>query len=86
MVPRMRRTYDGLMDDGAKDDAPDRATRLPWLADWRRRVAQLYVEVRARAATDPAGAWELWRAEREALYRGHPQSPVPAAFLRCSQP
>lgn len=50
-----------------------------WLADWRRRVAQLYVEVRARAATDPAGAWELWRVEREALSRGHPQSPVPAA-------
>ena len=50
-----------------------------WLADWRRRVAQLYVEVRARAATDPSGAWELWRAERELLYRGHPQSPVPAA-------
>ena len=42
-------------------------------------MAQLYVEVRARAATDPAGAWELWRAEREALYRDHPQSPVPAA-------
>lgn len=48
------------------------------LADWRRRVATLYVEVRARAETDPRAAWELWRAERERLYRGHPQSPVPA--------
>jgi hypothetical protein len=50
-----------------------------WLADWRRRVAELYGEVRAIATTDPAGAWERWRVEREALYRGHPQSPVPAA-------
>ncbi len=50
-----------------------------WLADWRRRVAELYAEVRARAGTDPAAAWKLWRVEREALYRDHPQSPVPAA-------
>jgi uncharacterized protein (DUF1684 family) len=54
------------------------AAQRGWLADWRRRIAQLYVEVRARAAADPAGAWELWRTEREALYRGHPQSAVPA--------
>ena len=60
------------------DETPAAADR-GWLADWRRRVAQLYVEVRARGASDPAGAWELWRAEREALYRGHPQSPVPIA-------
>ena len=50
-----------------------------WLADWRRRVAALYVEVREVAVRDPAAAWERWRAEREALYRGHPQSPVPEA-------
>jgi uncharacterized protein len=69
-----RAAYDWPM----TDDTPLAADR-GWLADWRRRVAQLYVEVRARGATDPAGAWELWRTEREALYRGHPQSPVPAA-------
>ncbi len=55
--------------------APDRL----WLADWRRRVAALYGEVRDVAAHDPADAWDRWRREREALYRGHPQSPVPAA-------
>jgi uncharacterized protein len=49
-----------------------------WLADWRRTVASLYVEIRDVAAQDPAAAWERWRTEREALYRGHPQSPVPA--------
>lgn len=54
-------------------DGSDRA----WLADWRRRVAELHAEVRIVAESDPAAAWEDWRAEREALYRGHPQSPVP---------
>lgn len=49
------------------------------LADWRRRVATLYAEVRARAATEPRAAWEHWRAVRETLYREHPQSPVPRA-------
>ena len=49
------------------------------LADWRRRVAQLYVEVRTLAAADPAAALEHWRGVRERLYREHPQSPVPAA-------
>jgi len=47
------------------------------LADWRRRVAELYAEVRRASATDPAAAHATWRAEREALYRGHPASPVP---------
>jgi uncharacterized protein (DUF1684 family) len=50
-----------------------------WLADWRRRVAALYAEVRAMAATDPETAHAHWRAVRETLYRDHPQSPVPAA-------
>ncbi len=49
------------------------------LADWRRRVAALYVEVRAMAATDPASAHAHWRSAREWLYREHPQSPVPMA-------
>jgi uncharacterized protein (DUF1684 family) len=48
-----------------------------WLADWRRRVATLYAEVRAMAASDPAIALAHWRAVREQLYREHPQSPVP---------
>jgi len=49
------------------------------LADWRRRIAALYVDVRERAATDPRAAWERWRAAREILYREHPQSPIPPA-------
>jgi hypothetical protein len=49
------------------------------LADWRRRISALYVEVRAMAASDPAVALAHWRAAREWLFREHPQSPVPAA-------
>ena len=47
------------------------------LADWRRRVAELYAEVRAMAASDPEIALSHWRAVREWLFREHPQSPVP---------
>jgi uncharacterized protein (DUF1684 family) len=47
------------------------------LADWRRRVALLYSEVREIAQADPERAWEHWRAIRQELYRSHPQSPVP---------
>jgi uncharacterized protein (DUF1684 family) len=57
--------------------APSGRERLE-LADWRRRVAALYVEVRAMYASDPAIALAHWRAQREMLFRTHPQSPVPA--------
>jgi uncharacterized protein (DUF1684 family) len=49
------------------------------LADWRRRISTLYVEVRAMAASDPAVALAHWRAVREWLFREHPQSPLPVA-------
>ena len=67
----------GVIADWSQGDgsAMDRA----WLADWRRRVAALYAEVRAMAATDPAIALAHWRAVRERLFREHPQSPVPLA-------
>src|SRR6187401_735965 len=49
------------------------------LADWRRRVATLYGEVRAMAASDPVVALAHWRTVREWLFREHPQSPLPPA-------
>lgn len=52
------------------------------LADWRRRIADLYARVRAMAAGDPEGAWNEWRTTREELFRVHPQSPVPRAGRR----
>ncbi len=45
------------------------------LLDWRRRVFELYVEV--RAAPDAPAGWNRWRTVRDELYRTHPQSPVP---------
>ena len=45
------------------------------LADWRRRVAELYARV--RASSEPETAHELWRTERDELFRTHPQSPLP---------
>jgi uncharacterized protein len=49
------------------------------LADWRRRIADLYANVRRTAATDPEAAWGQWRDVREELFRSHPDSPVPAS-------
>lgn len=58
-------------------EQPTTSERLQ-LADWRRRIADLYGQVRAVAAADPAAAWEHWRSVREDLFRSHSQSPVPA--------
>jgi uncharacterized protein len=45
------------------------------LADWRRRVSELYAAVRAQ--DDPERGHARWRAGRDALFREHPQSPLP---------
>ena len=42
--------------------------------DWRRRVFQLYAEV--RAATDLPAAHDLWRRTRDDLFARHPASPL----------
>ena len=47
------------------------------LADWRRRVAALYLDVRADAGA-PDARLANFRAARDALFRDHPSSPVPA--------
>jgi hypothetical protein len=43
-----------MVDDSAQGDGS--AIDRGWLADWRRQVAALYVEVRANSASDPAVA------------------------------
>ena len=45
------------------------------LLDWKRRVFELYAEVRRTA--DPAAAWRRWRDTRDELFREHPQTPLP---------
>ena len=44
------------------------------LLDWKRRIFELYAEVRE---SEPRVGWERWRAVREELFRDHPQSPSP---------
>jgi uncharacterized protein (DUF1684 family) len=44
--------------------------------EWRRRIFELYDDVRSQA--DPQQAWEHWRAVRDVLFASHPQSPVTA--------
>jgi len=45
------------------------------LLDWKRRVFDLYAEVRAEP--DPELGWRRWRAARDELFRSHPSSPIP---------
>ena len=62
-------------DPGGKP-SPAPPTPLPSLWDWRRRVADLYGEVRRQS---PEPGWRHWRAARDALFREHPQTPLDAA-------
>jgi uncharacterized protein (DUF1684 family) len=60
----------------ASSEAPaGRATDVLALSDWRRRVGELYRQL--RATSDPAAAWRIWRAGRDDLFARHPQSPLP---------
>lgn len=47
------------------------------LLDWRRRVADLYGEVRRRGTSEMT--WRWWRDERDELFATHPASPLPPA-------
>ncbi len=53
---------------------PDVTGGYPALWDWRRKVANLYAEVRAEA--EPERAWTQWRQARDTLLRNHAQSPL----------
>jgi uncharacterized protein (DUF1684 family) len=44
------------------------------LLDYRRRVHLMYARVRQMAESDPVAAHTYWRAERDDLFRDHPQS------------
>jgi uncharacterized protein len=62
--------------DDIELEARDDALRdIPSLLDWRRRVANLYQDVRAEP--DARRAWEHWREVRDHLIGSHPQSPLP---------
>ncbi len=45
------------------------------VVDWRRRVGEMYAQV--RSTPEPADAHALWVLGRDALLREHPASPIP---------
>lgn len=57
-----------------QSDSDISPVRWAELADWRRRISELYAQVRANP--DPQAAWQNWRAERDRLFEHHPQSPL----------
>jgi len=48
------------------------------VADWRRRVAEIYADVRRLSADDPAAAHAIWVQRRDELLADHPASPLDA--------
>ena len=50
------------------------------LLDWKRRIFELYAEV--RRTPNPQHAWRHWRDTRDALFRSHRQSPLPVEARR----
>ena len=44
------------------------------LWDWRRKIADLYHQIRSE--TDAPAAWSLWCAIRREMFRYHPMSPI----------
>lgn len=43
------------------------------LWDWRRRVAEMWHDIRA---AEPENGWRLWKDTRAELFREHPQTPL----------
>lgn len=60
-----------LMSEASRrpEAAGDQARDVLALLDWRRRIAQLYGQVRVEA--DPQSAWRHWRRTRDALFKRH---------------
>ena len=54
------------------------------LADYRRRVAELYVDLRRRGSD--RASWDRWRRDRTVLLATHPQSPLSADRRSAAEP
>jgi len=70
-LPRRKRL---AMTASTCDDGASMTSGYGSLWDWRRQVADLYAAIRANP--NPQAAWQHWRAVRDALFRGHPQTPI----------
>ena len=75
----MTREGRGLGESGAWEAMPAEFA----LADWRRRTAELYAQV--RRAARPEHGHAIWRQGRDRIFGAHPQSPLhPSDPLRVS--
>jgi hypothetical protein len=45
------------------------------LADYRRRVAEIYTRARDRKI-NPEDRWDRYKSDKDELFRHHPQSPL----------
>ncbi|CAI9393302.1 hypothetical protein MICABA_02397 [Microbacterium sp. T2.11-28] len=70
---RLRGAYAGAMTD-LPSPLPPAARSAREVADWRRRVFDLYARVRATA--DPAAGHRIWRRGRDELMARHPATPL----------
>lgn len=57
--------------------AEDAAAERLALLDWKRRVFELYARI--RASENPEQGWSEWKAARDALFAGHPSTPIAPA-------
>jgi uncharacterized protein len=56
-----------------EDEDTSARSRLD-LLDWKRRVFELYAQIRASA--EPPKAWQHWKARRDELFSSHAQTPI----------
>jgi uncharacterized protein (DUF1684 family) len=66
------------IEEGARRSSHNAADRLS-LAEWRRRVGEMYAAARAAAEADQPAALARFRAERDQLFEYHVQSPLDPA-------
>jgi uncharacterized protein len=66
-----------LPDNPVRSADADEVSETLALLDWRRRITELYAEIRRNS--NPAEAWSIWQSTRAKLFRRHPQSPIPAS-------
>jgi uncharacterized protein (DUF1684 family) len=57
--------------------SPAASTDRLELLDWKRRIFEIYAEV--RASSNGPDAWQRWRTVRDQMFAAHAQSPLPVA-------
>ncbi len=75
----MRQGLRGQNPTVAQSELSESIQDVMTLLDWRRRIFELYGEI--RACPEPEWAWRRWREVRHEIFATHPQSPLPQEAL-----